>query len=198
MDIRKIKEEELDAASLSLANAFFMDPLQRYVFPDENDNREKSPLHFKAILNYGFLFGDVYTTDDIGGAVVWLRPGETDGSPDMAVAAGIDKLPYLLGAAEMDRFFNSIAFVEAFHKEDISIPHWYTMVVGVDPVHQGKGYGRKLLDPVIEKAAADGIPVYLETAQPTNVSFYQHLGFRILRDLIEPVSGLRLWTFQKD
>ncbi|MCG7857131.1 GNAT family N-acetyltransferase [Flavihumibacter sp.] len=197
MNIRKIKEEELEAASLSLANAFFMDPLQRYVFPEEKDNREKSPIHFKSILNYGYLFGDVYTTDDIGGAVVWLRPGETDGSPEMAVAAGLDKLPEEVGTEEMNRFFNAIAFVETFHKEDIPMPHWYTMVIGVDPVHQGKGYGRILLDPVLEQAAADGIPVYLETAQPANVSFYQHLGFRILRELVEPVSGLQLWTFQK-
>ncbi len=197
MNIQVMKAEALEPAARSLANAFLKDPLQQYVFPDPVVNQEKSPLHFAAVLRYGMLFGEVYTTPESGGAVVLLRPGETEGSPEMAAAAGLDKLPELLGHAEMDRFFNTIGFLETFHQEDMKIPHWYVMVVGVDPAFQGKGYGRALLDPVIEKAGTDGIPVYLETAQPNNRSFYQHLGFRVMRELKEPVSGLNLWTFVK-
>ena len=36
---------------------------------------------------------------------------------------------------------------------------------------------------------------YLETSQPANVSFYEKLGFRIVRELVDPVSGLTIWTF---
>jgi hypothetical protein len=50
----------------------------------------------------------------------------------------------------------------------------------------------------MKKAEANGQPVYLETAQPTNVSFYEKQGFRVLREVIDPQSGLKMWTFRKD
>jgi hypothetical protein len=42
------------------------------------------------------------------------------------------------------------------------------------------------------------VPCYLETTQPKNVTFYQRLGFRVLREAVEPESGLTIWTFRRD
>ena len=72
------------------------------------------------------------------------------------------------------------------------------MVVGVAPEEQGKGIGRALLQPSIKRADTAGQPCYLETAQPANVGFYDRLGFRRVVDMVEPQSGLRLWTFRRD
>lgn len=72
------------------------------------------------------------------------------------------------------------------------------MVVGVDPAFQGHGYGKALLQPVLERAGREGASVYLETAQPKNVPFYEKLGFDLVRELVEPTSGLNLWTFRWD
>jgi GNAT superfamily N-acetyltransferase len=72
------------------------------------------------------------------------------------------------------------------------------MVVGVIPPRQGQGFGRALLRPVLDRADAEGLPCYLETAQPGNVAFYQKLGFDIIADMVEPRSGLRLWTFRRN
>lgn len=81
------------------------------------------------------------------------------------------------------------------HHRDVPPAHWYVFVVGVSPEAQGTGAGRALLEPVMSRARAEGLPCYLETAQPKNVGFYQHLGFRVLVEVVEPRSGLRLWTF---
>ncbi|MDQ3418909.1 MAG: GNAT family N-acetyltransferase, partial [Acidobacteriota bacterium] len=50
------------------------------------------------------------------------------------------------------------------------------MVVGIEPTAQGLGLGRALLAPILEEARRDRLPCYLETAQPNNVPFYEHLG----------------------
>jgi hypothetical protein len=42
------------------------------------------------------------------------------------------------------------------------------------------------------------VPCYLETAQRTNVPFYCHLGFSVVDEVVEPASGLTLWTFRRD
>ena len=72
------------------------------------------------------------------------------------------------------------------------------MVVGVAPEMQGRALGRALLQPILDRAEADRQPCYLETAQPNNVAFYEHLGFRRMVETVEPQSGLRLWTFRRD
>ena len=71
------------------------------------------------------------------------------------------------------------------------------MVVGVAPAFQGQGYGRALLQPLLDQADREGVPVYLETAQPKNVSFYERLGFRVLEEAVEPSSGLTVWAFRR-
>jgi ribosomal protein S18 acetylase RimI-like enzyme len=59
------------------------------------------------------------------------------------------------------------------------VPHHYLGVIGVHPGSQGRGLGLQLLQAFCEQAAADPLSsgVYLETANPANVPFYQRAGF---------------------
>jgi len=60
-----------------------------------------------------------------------------------------------------------------------SVPHYYLGVIGVDPASQGSGVGKQLLKSFCELSAADPLSegVYLETAQPSNIAFYERAGF---------------------
>ncbi|CAN5128123.1 GNAT family N-acetyltransferase [soil metagenome] len=193
-----MKEGELERVAEVLSRSFYRDPLQNYTFPDADERAQKSPMHFQAALLYGHLFGEVYTADGIPGASVWLRPGETEMTPKKAEQAGFLGLPEKIGEDAFNRFFTAIAYAEQIHKTDVPEPHWYTMVLGVDPELQGQGFGRNLMRPIFERSAAEGVPIYLETAQPKNVTFYERLGFRLLRDMVEPSSGVRMWTFRRE
>ena len=103
-----------------------------------------------------------------------------------------------IGEVAAERFLTTLSAIDPFHQRDVPRAHWYVFVLGVSPEAQGTGLGRALLEPVIDRARAEGLPCYLETAQPKNVGFYQHLGFRVLVDMVELKSGLRLWTFRRD
>lgn len=194
-----LKSEDRDRAAASLARAFQDDPLQTYVFPDPAERAALSQAHFAPLLEYGLRFGTVLTTAaELRGAAVWLPPGRTEITDERATEAGLDKLPELLGVEAATRFFAALSAVEPYHKTDVPVNHSYVLVVGVEPTAQGRGLGRALLAPLLQQADRDGLPCYLETAQPRNVGFYQHLGFRILRDIVDPASGLRLWTLRRD
>jgi len=195
-EVRLMTEADLSVAARALSNAFMKDPLQNYTFPDDEERIAKSPAHFSAALRCGLLFGEVYMAENGEGASIWLKPGATEITPERAEASGFTALPAEIGEKAFERFFSVIGFGEQYHKMDVPGPHWYTMVVGVDPAFQGQGLGRALLQPVIDKAKAEGVPVYLETAQPANVSFYKKIGFDLLRELKEPTSGLGFWTFR--
>jgi hypothetical protein len=62
--IEKLTRPNLLLAAKALTNAFFEDPLQQYVFPDEAERKERSIPHFSAVLQYGLLFGEVYTVNN--------------------------------------------------------------------------------------------------------------------------------------
>ncbi len=194
-----LREVDLPVAAEGLARAFQEDPLQSYVFPDPVERAARSPGHFAPLLRYGLRFGEVLsTTRPSDGAAVWLGPGAWEVTPERAAAAGLDQLPTILGAAAAERFFSVLAAIDPYHHRDVPATHWYVMVVGIAPEAQGQGLGRALLQPIIDRADAAGQPCYLETTQPKNVAFYEHLGFRRVVDTVESSSGLRVWTFRRD
>jgi ribosomal protein S18 acetylase RimI-like enzyme len=198
-NIVSLTEDNLEAAAESLARAFHNDPLQAYVFPNEKERAARSPAHFTPLLRYGMQFGEVLTTENNPlGAAVWLPPETWEVTPERAAAAGFDALPDVLGEEAANRFFSVLGTIEPYHHRDVPPAHWYLMVVGVAPEACGQGLGRALIEPIMNRADASGLPCYLETAQPDNVAFYEYLGFKKIVEEVEPQSGLTMWTFRRD
>jgi ribosomal protein S18 acetylase RimI-like enzyme len=196
--IVRLRMEDVTAAAAALAEAFQDDPLQSYVFPDPVERAARSPGHFTPLLHYGLRYGEVLTNaGSPAGAAVWLGPDAWEVTAERAAASGLDQMSEIIGAVPAERFLSAIQAVEPYHQRDIPHDHWYVMVIGLAPRAQGQGLGRALLQPIMDHAAAEGLPCYLETAQPKNVAFYEHLGFERVVETVEPTSGLRLWTFRK-
>jgi len=198
-EIVSLRADDLHAAAAALARAFQDDPLQVYMFPDPVERAARSPAHFAPTVRYGLQFGEVLTTAGTPvGAAVCLPPDGWKVTRERAAAAGLDHLPAILGEAAAGRYSSTMEVLESHHHRDVPPAHWYVTLLGVVPEAQGRGLGRALLQPVLNRAVADGVPCYLETAQPGNVAFYEHLGFRRLAEIVEPLSGLTLWTFRRD
>lgn len=194
-----MQSSDLEAHAAALARAFHADPLQTYILPDPEERAARSPAHFASLLRYGLLFGEVFTIPGPAtGAAIVLPPDGWDVTPERAAAAGFDRWPETIGPVASERFLTTLSVIEPFHQRDVPRAHWYVFVLGVSPEAQGTGRGRALLHPVLDRARAEGLPCYLETAQPENVAFYQHLGFRVVVDMVEPISAVRLWTFRRD
>lgn len=149
-------------------------------------------------MRYGHLFGEVYVVEGLAAVAMWLRPGETEMSDERMETAGMFELPAIVGQEAFSRFIPVIEAFDGLHASDAPGRHWYLLVVGVDPLKQRTGLGRALIEPMLARADGEGVPCYLETANETNVGFYAHLGFAIIHDIVEPVSGLRLLTFRRD
>jgi GNAT superfamily N-acetyltransferase len=199
VNVIRLDDSNVDAASHVLARAFQDDPLQSYVFPDPAERAALSPAHFAPLIRYGLLAGEVWTTPDpVRAAAVWWPPAHTEMNEDALERAGFNRLPDTIGAAAFRRFMGVLDYMEPFHRRDMPRPHWYAMVIGVDPLVKGQGIGGRLLAEVLGRADTDGAPCYLETCQPSNVPFYQKSGFEVLVEGTEPMSGLRYWTFKRE
>jgi GNAT superfamily N-acetyltransferase len=74
--------------------------------------------------------------------------------------------------------WQSLRTLERYHPCE---PHHYLMLLGVHPSFQGQGYARTLLEVLHARSAAHptSVGVYLETANPSNLAFYQYFGYHL-------------------
>ena len=190
-----LNETDIDRAGTLLARAFHNNPLLVHMSPDEEERKRKSPILFSAFVRFGYLVGKVFTTQNRDGVAVWIPPEATENDPDLIAKAGISELPTALGDETFSRVTTIFGKFEEFRKRDAAVPHWYLTLIGVEPEHQGKGVAGSLLRPMLACADDEGLPCYLETCEPTNVSFYQKYGFDVIVDELDTEIGVHIWTF---
>lgn len=72
-------------------------------------------------------------------------------------------------------------------------PHHTLASLAVAPEEQGRGLARAVLDHVHEQCSLDerSIGVFLETSEPSNVPFYERLGYRVTERVA--LGPIRIW-----
>jgi hypothetical protein len=76
--IVRLAPSRKQAAADVLMRAFFADAGYEYVFPDLAERQRSLRRLWPALLGYGLLYGEVYTTPDLSGIACWIPPGNTD------------------------------------------------------------------------------------------------------------------------
>ena len=61
--------------------------------------------------------------------------------------------------------------------------HWYLPAMGVDPLHQGKGYGSALIERGLEICDHNHVAAYLESTNPMNIPLYQRFGYEVVGEI---------------
>lgn len=67
-------------------------------------------------------------------------------------------------------------------------PHWYLMLLAVDPPSQRRGAGTMLVERGLALADQQGVGAYLETQKEENLAYYRRFGF-VLAQTLNPVAG---------
>ncbi len=189
-----IASQHRNRASEVLTRAFQPDPLYIYAFPDPDRRLRMLAILWRALVKYTLLYGDGYTTSDVRGVACWLRPGDMDMTAWRTLRSGLWIMPLRAAREERRRFFGMLTHLDRVHKKTVTYRHWYLLALGVDPDHQGRGVGGRLIAPVLERADEDRLPCYLETQTERNVRFYRKHGFDVATEGDVPGHGVRLWT----
>lgn len=193
-----LKREQIKEAGRVLARAFHTNPMFVWALPDESTRPRKLKWFMEMGTRAGDKYGEVHTTpDDLEGAAVWLPPGKTTLSLMQLVNAGFLAAPVAWGIGPFMKFMKVMNRLEHLHKETMPGEHWYLMILGVDPPRQGQGVGSALIQPGLRKADASGLPCYLETDKPEDVTFYEKHGFAVVVKEQFPNGGPPFWTMQR-
>ncbi len=185
--VRAAREEDFPAMARVLARAFHADPLTSWLYPREPSRDRHVERSFRVSLRRLAPQGQLYTTDDHAGAALWALPGQW--REDLRQSVGtLTLLPPLL--PRLVRTMRAMTRIEVAHPLE---EHFYLSVLGTDPGRRGAGIGSALLQPVLERCDAEGVPAYLETATEGNVGFYARHGFEVRRRLELPGGAPPLW-----
>ena len=199
IDTTTMTRDQLAESAAVLARAFDDDPLLEYILPPGDAGRGAKLEWFMGQgAKYGHNWGEVYTTaGKVDGNAIWLPPGGTKLTIPRMAQNGLLMAPFKFGMGAFNRFMNAMNFMEKIHHEKAPERHWYLMILGVDPPRQGQGVGGALIQPILARADAEGLPCYLETNKTKNVPFYQRHGFEIVFEGDIPKGGPYAWTMKR-
>lgn len=160
------------AAIDAVVLAFVADPVARLCWPDPHQYLASMPSFTRAFGGGAFLHNGAHCTDDSAGAALWLPPHVRSEEEAMG-----EVLERTVSAAIRGDLFAVLDEMAKYHPSE---PHWYLPLIGVDPAHQGKGYGSALMTYALQQCDRDHSTAYLEASSPRNVPLYRRHGFEVL------------------
>jgi ribosomal protein S18 acetylase RimI-like enzyme len=181
-------------ATATLARAFFDYALMVYAVPEAARRGRAVRALYAALLADGLRYGEVYATGDRAGIACWLPPGREHLTLFRQLRAGMLSVPLRFGAAGFRRLLAYDTLGRALHHELAPMPHWYLSAIGVAPERQGQGVAAALLQPILQRADAAGLPCYLETHREANLRIYQKHGFDLVRRADPPGHAVPAWS----
>jgi len=194
-DLIRLNEGHVKLAGKVLAKAFQNYPSFDHLIPDLEERAIKLPALFEYMVRYGVLFGEVYgTSANLEGIAVWRPYWEAEGTEERAKKSGGEELDLIVGEEFWERYEPIEECEHRCHEQYANFEHWYLYPIGVDPIHQGKGYAGMLLRAKLAEADEQCIPCYLETNKERNLTLYQHFGFQVVEEGIIPGTSVPYWA----
>jgi ribosomal protein S18 acetylase RimI-like enzyme len=179
MQITAAVPSDLPRAVRCLAAAFAEDPLTGYLLQTGPGYRERVTEFFSLLMQARIALDMpvliVRGAAEIHGAAMGyttVRPAW----PKAIAEAWIRLEQSTPGLSDRMALYDEIA-----ESGIPAVPHYYLGVIGIDPAQHGLGIGKKLLTSFCDLSASDELSggVYLETANPANVRFYERAGFEV-------------------
>lgn len=148
----------------ALKLAFVADPATRWVWPDPQKYLSHFSSFVKAFGGKAFVYKSAHYVENYSGASLWLPPN---------VYPDVDQLIALLqSSGSEDAKKDGPKIFEKMSSYHPNEQHWYLPLLGVDPLHHGKGLGSALMQHAIVVCDLDKNFAYLESSNPKNISFY--------------------------
>lgn len=193
-DTIPVSSEQESAVAAVIARGFQDNEVWVWIAPDERRRARMLQRYYRVAIRRIFgPRGGAWTTADVGGGALWAPPGRWPLTRDEARWDLFGLLPWVgLGGVRRGHRFDRL--VAGRHPKQ---PHYYLQTLSIDPARQRRGYGSALLEPMLERCDAEGMPAYLETQREANIAFYNRFGF-VEDDPIQLPDGPALWPMWRD
>jgi ribosomal protein S18 acetylase RimI-like enzyme len=195
--VERMAPEFLDRATLTVARAFEDDPMFAWVFPDAQHRARSLQVLNRVPLRYGLRYGHVSHSHEGKAVAIWIPPGRAVSIGGMA-RFGLLNVPFRIGFRAFGKFAGANDVMGKIHTKHVPEPHWYLLIVAVDPELQGHGVGTALLEEGLTRADQSNHPCYLETSHERNVPFYERFGFTVITRVPLGPGGPPGWAMRRE
>jgi len=165
----------------------FHDPMIRWPLPPDVSVDSVIDMS-KAIVSMYVEIGSAWMLEDGLGVSSWIAPDAAARFDELEQPTRAAIAPYTDdGGARYGTFWDWLA--GHLPRE----PCWFMDLVAVHPSARVRGLGSQLVRHGLAMAEADGLPAFLETSQPSNVSYYERFGFTVVGEEQGPDGGPTIW-----
>ena len=165
-----MKTDHLDACLEILSDGFYDDPVMSWLFCNETLRTQTLKEWFRF---WSELFGDAARLEQDAsgdGAALWAIP--YPGTPEPETMAPMVKMVAAHQGERTGEVLRGFGGIKPPERD-----YWYLNAIAARRGERARGVGARLLQPVLEEADQQRIPVYLESSNPDNLSFYRRFGF---------------------
>ena len=174
-ETRQATQDELAQTVDCVVAAFITDPLARFAWPSPHDYLQSMPLCVREFATGSFEHGSALVAANFCGSALWLPPG---------VHPNAEALEQLFrDTAKPEHLDDVLATVEKMGEWHPDEPHWYLPMIGVEPNAQKRGIGGALMSYGVSRCDQEGMPAYLESSNPRNISVYERHGFQVMGEI---------------
>ena len=153
----------------------------------------KAVPFFAAFLKIQMPHGLVFATSAMEAVAIWAPPGKWK-VPFAKIVTNSPTFVKLYGR----RLIPNLGVLGDLEKLHPSEPHYYLEFIGTAPTHQGKGMGTALMEPMVARANAEGVGMYLESSKESNIAFYGRFGFVVREVMQHRRNGPQQWLMWRD
>ncbi len=182
-----------DASKLieMLSLALAADPFVDWLTGGDPRRRRR---YVEVVLHHLTLpWGEVFVTEEVESAALWVPPGRWE----LGFWQQLRLMPAVmrtLGFGRVGSLSRELGRIE----EARPMGPWFLLaLLGTHPKHRRKGLAGAVLEPVLRRCDTDGHLAVLDTASPSNVSFYQRFGFESQARLTLGAGGPRCWVLSR-
>lgn len=159
------------------AKAFMTNP--GYVLSCKDENKKEDFIYNVILMRlYISRKTDIFYFDEEGRGMLVLRKAGMD-----YPTGEVLKVPNIFGLLKNMSYVSKLLSVTGVYSSKGLYDEEKTYIVSpvfVDVNHQGKGVGTALLKKAIEDMSAKGYKVGLDIMEPSNVPYYEKLGFKLI------------------
>jgi GNAT superfamily N-acetyltransferase len=169
MDVRVATPRDVQAVTVTVADAFASDPVWGWAFPEP----VQLEVWWRFWVAQAVPQGWVRMAESADAVAVWVPPGGYEVAPEnethvetLVKALIPDRSALVLET--LDRF-------EANHPHES--PHFYLSLLATAPAQRGHGLGMALLAENLARIDEQHAAAYLESTNPVNLERYESVGF---------------------
>lgn len=190
----RIRASQIGSLGSVLTQAFDKDPVVEYILPDARTRPSVLSWFFNSVaIPTSRLCGEIYTTTDVDGGALWIRPG-VDLTIRDAVKTQLPSLSFRLDRSTITRWINVERYLQSVRRRLADKLHWYLLALGTERANTEKVIPGALMAPVLAIADWDLRSCYVETFHERDLRFYQQCGFQIAGAGQIPKGGPSFWA----